>query len=234
MRYKIDTLLQGIDITANRLFGPQPEVATYLCIWEILLGEISGQLSIASVVGIMAAVRAFRINFADDFNAPSTDFAPPLMPDVTFLRVVCPLIDITVGLGITTDSRIPSAQDTSKDSLLHFSLSKGFSIQSTDRPHTSYASCTRFDLPAINLRVLQRITGFHQTWFELASISADLAGEQTEAPLGWKEHAQEQLNFLRMQDATTNRVGFLYGSKLPLTEGICPCIHLHCHSLIKS
>ncbi|CAE6438798.1 unnamed protein product [Rhizoctonia solani] len=211
-------LVEGIDITANRLFGPQPEVATYLCIWEILLGEVSGQLSVASVVGIMAAARAFRINFADDFNAPSTDFAPPPMPDVTFLRVVCPLIDITIGLGIIIDSRIPGAQDTSKDSLLHFSLSKGFSIHLTDRPHTSYASCTRFDLPAINLRILQRITGFHQTWFELASISADLAGEQTEAPLGWKEHTEEQLNFLRMQDAATHRVGFLYDSKLPPAE----------------
>ncbi|CAE7120149.1 unnamed protein product [Rhizoctonia solani] len=210
--------IEGIDIVANRLFGPQPEVATYLCIWEILLGEISGQLSIASVVGIMAAARAFRINFADDFNAPSADFAPPSMPDVTFLRVACPLIDITIGLGTTVDSKIPSAQDTSKDSLLHFSLSKGFSIRLTDRPHTSHASCTRFDLPAINLRVLQRITGFHQTWFELASISADLAGEQTESPLGWKEHTQEQLNFLTMQDAATHRVGFLYGSKPPATE----------------
>ncbi|CAE6460827.1 unnamed protein product [Rhizoctonia solani] len=211
-------MIQGIDITANRLFGPQPEVATYLCIWEILLGEISGKLSISSVVGILAAARAFRINFADDFNAPSADFAPPPMPDVTFLRIVCPLIDITVGLGTITDSGIPSAQEASKDSLLHFSLSKGFSIQLTDRPHSSYASCMRFDLPAINLRVLQRVTGFHQTWFELASISADLAGEQTGAPLGWKEHTQEQLNFLRMQDATTHRVGFLYGSKLPPSE----------------
>ncbi|CAE6514246.1 unnamed protein product [Rhizoctonia solani] len=211
-------MIEGIDIIANRLFGPQPEVATYLCIWEILLGEISGQLSIASVVGIMAAIRAFRINFADDFNSPSADFTPPPMPDVTFLRVVCPMIDVTIGLGATVDNKTPSAQETSKDSLLHFSLSKGFSIQLTDRPHTSYASCMRFDVPAINLRVLERITGFHQTWFELANISFDLAGEQTGAPLGWKEHTQEQLNFLRMQDASTHRVGFLYGSKLSPAE----------------
>ncbi|CAE6416310.1 unnamed protein product [Rhizoctonia solani] len=210
--------VEGIDITANRLFGPQPEVATYLCIWEILLGEICGRLSISSVVGILAAARAFRINFADDFNAPSSDFAPPPLPDVTFLRVICPLIDVTVGLGPATDHMTPRIQEISEDSLLHFSLSKGFSIQSTDRPHSSYASCMRFDLPAIGLRILQRVTGFHQTWFELASVSADISGEQTSAPLGWKEHTQEQLNFLRMQDATTHRVGFLYGSNLPPAE----------------
>jgi hypothetical protein len=212
-------LCLGIDITANRLFGPQPEVATYLCIWEILLGEISGRLSISSVVGILAAARAFRINFADDFNAPSTDFAPPPLPDVTFLKVMCPLIDVTVGLGSTNDHMIPRTQGMSEDSLLHFSLSKGFSIQLTDRPHSSYASCMRFDLPAISLRILQRVTGFHQTWFELASVCTDISGEQKSAPVGWREHAQQQLNFLRMQDATTHRVGFLYGSDPPPSEG---------------
>ncbi|CAE6424846.1 unnamed protein product [Rhizoctonia solani] len=210
--------VEGIDITANRLFGPQPEVATYLCIWEILLGEISGRLSISSVVGILAAARAFRINFADDFNAPSTDFAPPPLPDVTFLKVMCPLIDVTVGLGSTNDHMIPRTQGMSEDSLLHFSLSKGFSIQLTDRPHSSYASCMRFDLPAISLRILQRVTGFHQTWFELASVCTDISGEQKSAPVGWREHAQQQLNFLRMQDATTHRVGFLYGSDPPPSE----------------
>ncbi|KAF8678264.1 fermentation associated protein [Rhizoctonia solani] len=210
--------VEGIDITANRLFGPQPEVATYLCIWEILPGEISGRLSVSSLVGILASARAFRINFADDFNSPSSDFAPPPLPDITFLRVTCPLIDVTIGLGTTIDHILPRPQEAYEDSLLHFSISKGFSIRLTDRPHPSYASCMRFDLPNISFRILQRVTGFHQTWFELASISADISGEQASAPLGWKEHTQEQLNFLRMQDATTHRVGFLYGSNLPVSE----------------
>jgi hypothetical protein len=192
---------------------------TYVCIWEIILGEISGWLSTSSVVGLLAAARAFRINFSDDFNAPSTDFAPPVTPDVTFLRMKCPLIDLTVGLENVPDDKTPSTQRTAYDSLLHLSLSKGFSIQFTDRPHPAYASCMRFDIPAINTRILQRITGFHQTWFELAGISLDLAGEKTNAPLGWKEHTQEQLNFIRMQDANTHRVGFLYGSKLTPAEG---------------
>ncbi|KAG8747816.1 hypothetical protein FRC10_011261 [Ceratobasidium sp. 414] len=206
--------LQGIDIVANRLFGPEPEVATYLCLWEILPAEISGALSIASVVGLQAAIRAFRINFSDDFNAPSTDFTPTSNPDVTFLRVNCPLVDITVGVEGGMDASRPNGNDT----LLHLSLSKGFSVQLTNRPNQAFASCMRFDIPVISARIIQRITGFHQTWFELASLSLDLAGENTSAPLGWKEHAEEQLNFLRAQDAPTHRTVFLYGPNALSTE----------------
>ncbi|KAG9105379.1 hypothetical protein FRC07_009328 [Ceratobasidium sp. 392] len=206
--------LQGLDIVANRLFGPEPEVATYLCLWEILPAEISGALSVASVVGLQAAIRAFNINFADDFNAPSTDFTPPTSPDVTFLRVHCPLVDITVGIGSNMDINQLNANDT----LLHFSLSKGFSVQLTDKPNQSFASCMRFDVPVISARIIQRVTGFHQTWFELASFSLDLAGEKTSAPLRWKEHTEEQLNFLRLQDALTRRTEFLYGPNVLSAE----------------
>lgn len=209
----------GLDIIAHRLFGPQPEVATYVCIWEIMLGEISGSLSISSVVGVLASLRAFRINFADDFNAPAADFSPPTLPDVTFLRVKCPLVDLTIGLDSILDDKTPSVQQISHDSLLHFSLSKGFSIQLTDRPHPAHKSCMRFDIPAIGARILQRITGFHQTWFELAGISFDISGEKASAPLGWREHREAQLSFIRAQDASTQRVGFLYGSNLPPTQG---------------
>jgi hypothetical protein len=173
-------------------------------------------LSIASVVGLQAAVRAFRINFSDDFNAPSADFTPPIAPDVTFLRVKCPLVDITVGLGDCLDTD----QSSPNDSLLHFSLSKGFSVQLTDQPNQGLASCMRFDVPTIGARIIQQVTGFHQTWFELASITLDLAGEKTSAPLGWKEHAQDQLGLLQAQDAPTSRTPFLYDSKAPSAEGM--------------
>ncbi|KAG9119662.1 hypothetical protein FRC07_005207, partial [Ceratobasidium sp. 392] len=206
--------LQGLDIVVNRLFGPEPEVTTYLCLWEILPAEISGALSVASVVGLQAAIRAFNINFADDFNAPSADFTPSANPDVTFLRVHCPLVDVTVGIGSDMDTNQLNANDT----LLHFSLSKGFSVQLTDKPNQSFASCMRFDVPVISARIIQRVTGFHQTWFELASFSLDLAGEKTSAPLRWKEHTEEQLNFLRLQDALTCRTEFLYGPNVLSAE----------------
>lgn len=216
---KLTFLVIGLDIIANRLFGHQPEVATYLCLWEILPAEISGALSISSVVGLLAAVRAFRINFSDDFNAPSADFAPPTVPDVTFLRVKCPLLDVTVGLGDHVAT--PTPRDNTDDTVFHLALSKGFSVQLTDRPTRSYASCMRFDVPAISARVIQRVTGFHQTWFELAGVSFDLAGEKTDAPLGWKEHAQDQRNFVQTQDAFTRRAGFLYDANGAQEEGKC-------------
>lgn len=71
----------GIDISAYRLFGPQPRTATYVCTWEIQLGQVRTVLS-ASDARILAAVgNAFRVNFADLFNAPSADFLPRVDPD---------------------------------------------------------------------------------------------------------------------------------------------------------
>ncbi|KAH6910365.1 hypothetical protein BKA70DRAFT_1272889, partial [Coprinopsis sp. MPI-PUGE-AT-0042] len=33
-------MIDGIDVVANRLFGPRPHTATYLCVWEISLGNL--------------------------------------------------------------------------------------------------------------------------------------------------------------------------------------------------
>jgi hypothetical protein len=93
-------------------------------------------------------------------------------------------------------------------------------VQLTDQPNQGFASCMRFDVPTIGARIIQQVTGFHQTWFELASITLDLAGEKTSAPLGWKEHAHEQLSLLQAQDALTFRTAFLYGSNVLSAEGM--------------
>lgn len=71
----------GINITANRLFGPQPRTATYVCLWEIHLGPIKSALSAAEATLLAAAGNAFRVNFVDHANSPATEFLPPIDPD---------------------------------------------------------------------------------------------------------------------------------------------------------
>ena len=72
---------QGIDITANRLFGPQPKTATYVCLWEIAIGDVKASMSAREAIPLVAAANFFRLNFVDLVNAPAEDFLPNIDPD---------------------------------------------------------------------------------------------------------------------------------------------------------
>ena len=71
----------GIDIVANRLFGPQPRTAVYVCIWEISVGDVRVSISAKQAAILVAAGNAFACNFVDLTNAPARDFAVVLDPD---------------------------------------------------------------------------------------------------------------------------------------------------------
>ena len=73
--------IPGIDISAYRLFGPQPRTVTYVCTWEIQLGQVRTVLSASDARILAAAGDAFRVNFVDLFNAPSSLFLPHVDPD---------------------------------------------------------------------------------------------------------------------------------------------------------
>lgn len=67
-------IVLGIDITAHRLFGPQPKTATYVCIWEIALGSVKGSASAQEISLVAGAVDIFKSNYSDRINAPAEEF----------------------------------------------------------------------------------------------------------------------------------------------------------------
>ena len=71
----------GIDILADRLFGPQPHASTYVCFWELNFGAMKGLLSAPQGRTLQSAIDAFTMNFKDPINAPAAEFALPLDPD---------------------------------------------------------------------------------------------------------------------------------------------------------
>lgn len=71
----------GISITANRLFGPQPYTATYLCLWEIHIVSINALASVAESRILQAAGGAFGLHYNDPLNAPAAEYAIPSDPD---------------------------------------------------------------------------------------------------------------------------------------------------------
>jgi hypothetical protein len=86
-----------MDVVANRLFGPQPRTAVYVCIWEIALGHVKASMSANQAKTLAAAGNAFRYNFVDLVNAPAENFAVAVDPDGKTRYVV---IDLTVCLHV--------------------------------------------------------------------------------------------------------------------------------------
>jgi len=73
--------LEGIELKANRLFGPQPRAETYLCLWEAVVPRVTCSLSIPFVATLQAVAESVQYNFADLDNAPKKDYQPAALPD---------------------------------------------------------------------------------------------------------------------------------------------------------
>jgi hypothetical protein len=73
--------VEGIELKANRLFGPQPRAETYLCLWEAVVPRITCSLSIPFVTTLQAVGSSMSYNFADLDNAPKKDYQPAALPD---------------------------------------------------------------------------------------------------------------------------------------------------------
>jgi len=73
--------VEGIELKANRLFGPQPRAETYLCLWEAAIPRITGSLTMSFVVTLQAVANAVSYNFADLDNAPQKKYQPAALPD---------------------------------------------------------------------------------------------------------------------------------------------------------
>lgn len=66
--------MTGIDITANRLFGPPPRNTAYVCIWNIHVGEVKGLFTIKQARILLHSGRTFVIGYSDPFNAPAAEY----------------------------------------------------------------------------------------------------------------------------------------------------------------
>ena len=73
--------ITGLDIVANRLFGPRPAAATYVCIWEIHVGDVKTSVNAHEARLLSSIGSAFGLNFSDPLNAPAKEYAIPADPD---------------------------------------------------------------------------------------------------------------------------------------------------------
>lgn len=185
--------IDGIDITAHRLFGPVPCTITYVCIWEIDIGRVNAMASAQETQLLVCAGSAFGLNFADTPNAPAPQFQAPTYNDITFLKVKLRRLDATWTAG---------------DACLVISLDDGLKIDSNDRGGNLYRKLTSVRVPRITVKPLfsPEVVTLRRHWFEAAEVVADAYLDIYSSPKGWKDAARVQAAFVREQDAPTGRV----------------------------
>ena len=180
---------EGLTISANRLFGPQPRTCAYLCIWQIRLDEVKFAMSAQEARVFIRALSSFVHNFIDIFNAPGASYLLPVDPDITFLSIIVGAVD-----GRWTN---PSA-------LLRLSLRKGIQMESNNVAGNFYKSVNSVRVPDLHLHLL--IPGqLHDEWLEGASLHTSVSIDMYQAPKNWLSDAEAQKTFVNIQDRPTGR-----------------------------
>ncbi|OJA20857.1 hypothetical protein AZE42_02968 [Rhizopogon vesiculosus] len=189
--YRHSFLIDGLNITANRLFGPQPRTRTYVCVWEIGVGPVKALLTSHDGRILTACLNTFRLNYMDLANAPATEFGVPVDPDVTFIKFSIGLVDATWLAGATA---------------VNLSMPSGLSVHTNDLEGQFCGKLTSVRLPLASLKVLLSSSASKTTWCEAADLAADINMDIYRSP---KSRNPSQMEFIQGQDELTHRAQYL-------------------------
>ncbi|OCH88869.1 hypothetical protein OBBRIDRAFT_779350 [Obba rivulosa] len=210
-------VLDGIDITAHRLFGPRPHNKTYVCVWEIHLGGVKAIFDAYEAQIASAAMSSFSMNYSDSFNAPAKEFVASTDPDVTFTKVTIESI-----VAVWTEG--PAA--------IELSLPDGLKIDTNDLPGMSYSKVNIVRAPSASLKALLASKTSRHKWHEAMSVSFDANLDIYSTPSGWEERAQKQRAFVAEQDRPTGRVKFIYSGSVAPEDGRPPLVPIGDYSSV--
>ncbi|OSD07084.1 hypothetical protein PYCCODRAFT_793525 [Trametes coccinea BRFM310] len=188
-------VIDGLDIVAHRLFGPRPTATTYVCIWEIHVGDVKASVNAYETRMLSSVGSAFGSNFSDPLNAPAKEYALPVDPDVTFLKVQVDRINVVWLVG---------------DAAAELTLPSGLRLDRNDLAGKSFSQVTSLRLPEGTVKLLLSSKQDRSRWIEAADARVDVDLDVYSAPPGWREAAKRQTDFVAAEDAPTGRARILY------------------------
>ncbi|CAK5265757.1 unnamed protein product [Mycena citricolor] len=181
-------LIDGIDITSNRLFGPMPRTLPYVCIWELRLGAVKTTMTAQEASVLSCAGASFGLTFTDPANAPAAAHHLALYPDVTFLKAAVGSVDATWSAGRAA---------------VTLSMSHGLEVDFNDKGSQYHRKLTRVKVPHVAVQFMLRAD--QRRWLETGRVQADAYLDIYSSPVGWKDKAADQADFIFAQDFPTGR-----------------------------
>lgn len=184
----------GINIRANRLFGPQPKATTYFCLWELSLSRVSAFLSPEFTNTLAAVGRAVGYNYPDHDNAPASIYIEKTPPDATFVKLSVKQVSALLSYG---------------NSGIAVELPDGLFLDASTMASKSCRSVMGLGIPNISVHIISRKSE-GKRWQPIGSVATGLSLDNFKLPHDWTKVAEDQKVFLKAQDAPTRRVPYLY------------------------
>ncbi|ORZ15864.1 hypothetical protein BCR42DRAFT_438107 [Absidia repens] len=194
--------IDGANIHAHRLFGPHPATSTYLCHWELDVGNVKGELKPSFLMGLSSFCKTFVYNLIDEDNMVSLNSTSQTScPDVTFASAQVRQVEIYL---------------MTQNSSTQLHLQNGLRLDFDNLINEKYNQRIGLQLPAITVTCLanqdegdQQQSKEH-TWVEVARIESGINVTFFRHKKEWKKHRAAQQNFIRLQDQLTGRCTHLY------------------------
>ncbi|KAG6372334.1 hypothetical protein JVT61DRAFT_7774 [Boletus reticuloceps] len=184
-------VIDGIDITTNRLLGPPPRTSAYVCVWEIAVGHVKVITTPLESRALFAVIDVFQIHFTDVANAPADEFSIPLDPDLTYVKLSLKALNATCLAGAAA---------------LDLDVPKGLTLHTNDLQGQLCGKFLSLRLPHASAKALVTSGASRRSWSEAAAMDFDIALDSFTCP---KTDHGPQSTFLHDQDFLTRRVQYL-------------------------
>lgn len=190
--------IESAGVYGHRLFGAPPTEPTYVCNWDIDVGEITGECSTNFVKTLIPAILAFVFTLDEDENA-LPEFKKSVIHDVTFLRVNLAAVRlwlVTTGAAFLLE-------------LSKFDLSFG------DWAGSSFAQTLRAHIPQILLAVVDHTSAIRHHDSHSGAVKT-YASFKTSLTIGSLDKSEDlaqtralQQQHVRYHDQRTHRADWL-------------------------
>ncbi|KAI9269315.1 hypothetical protein BDA99DRAFT_348390 [Phascolomyces articulosus] len=199
--------IDELNIYAHRLFGPLPEIATYLCHWEFEVGRITGEVKPSFLLGTTNFAQTFVYDMIDEDNAVPAEIAPAADPDVTFVKASVKEIDVYL---------------MNDHSVAKVNVDQGLELEFDNLVNEKYNQRVNVNIPALVATTLanqdhhmkQGLSSVENefSWVEVARLSTGMNITVFRHSKEWRKMRNAQQNFIRAQDYATRRCTHLYES----------------------
>ncbi|KAI9492938.1 hypothetical protein BDB00DRAFT_872979 [Zychaea mexicana] len=196
--------IDELSIYAHRLFGPLPEIATYLCHWDFEVGRITGEVKPSFLLGTTNFAQTFAYDLIDEDNAVPAEIAPAADPDVTFLKASVKEVDVYL---------------MNDHSAAKVSIDQGLSLEFDNLVNEKYNQRVNVNIPALVATTLANQDNHIQglgavesefSWVEVAKLTTGMNITVFRHSKEWRKMRNAQQNFIRAQDYATRRCTHLY------------------------
>lgn len=206
-------VIDGVGLVGHRLFGLPPTEPAYVSNWDVDVGAISGECSLAFIQGLAQAGRAFAFAM-DDYENAIPLAQTPAVPDIVFLR----LKTATVNLWLATDKGVIGVSCDPVD------------LTFDDRAGSLFSGRLNAQVPNLTLICADGPHHLHHTPGEVHEpVARCYAFAQTsvmltmvQRKLHFTAEREKQQAHVRHQDTRTRRADFLVDRNLDIDVDPAP------------